>query len=47
MGIIQRMQTGVELKSHVDQNTDPSVRYGTILYINDDYSDGELFFKNC
>jgi hypothetical protein len=41
---IQRMQTGVELKSHTDQHTDPSIRYATILYINDDYVDGELFF---
>lgn len=43
---IQRMQSGVELKSHTDQHTDPSIRYATILYINDDYVDGELFFKN-
>jgi hypothetical protein len=46
MSTLQRMQEGVELKSHVDQDTDPSVRYATILYLNDDYSDGELFFKN-
>lgn len=43
---IQRMQPGVELKSHTDEHTDPSIRYATILYINDDYKDGELFFKN-
>lgn len=43
---IQRMQSGVELKSHTDQHTDPSIRYAAILYINDDYNDGELFFKN-
>lgn len=43
---IQRMQPGVELKSHTDQHTDPSIRYATILYINDDYVDGELFFEN-
>lgn len=43
---IQRMQSGVELKSHTDQHTDPSIRYATILYLNDDYLDGELFFKN-
>jgi uncharacterized cupin superfamily protein len=38
------MQPGVELKSHTDQHTDPSIRYATIIYINDDYIDGELFF---
>jgi hypothetical protein len=42
---IQRMQEGVELKSHTDQHTDPAIKYATILYLNDDYVDGELFFK--
>lgn len=45
-GTIQRMQPGVELKSHTDQHTDPSIKYAAILYINDDYKDGTLFFKN-
>jgi hypothetical protein len=40
------MQKGVELKSHTDQHTDPSIHYATIIYINDDYVDGELFFPN-
>lgn len=43
---MQRMQEGVELKSHTDQHTDPSIRYAAIVYINDDYADGTLFFKN-
>jgi hypothetical protein len=43
---MQRMQEGVQLKSHTDQHTDPSIRYAAILYINDDYKDGTLFFKN-
>jgi hypothetical protein len=43
---IQRMQAGVELKAHTDQKTDPSIKYATIVYINDDYADGELFFPN-
>ncbi len=43
---IQRMQPGVELKSHTDQHTDPSIRYASILYLNDNYKEGELFFKN-
>lgn len=46
LATIQRMQAGVELKSHTDQHTDPSIRYAAIIYINDDYKDGELFFKN-
>ena len=46
LATLQRMQTSVELKSHTDQHTDPSIRYATIIYINDDYNGGELFFKN-
>ena len=46
LATIQRMQKNVELKSHTDQHTDPSIHYATILYINDDYVDGELFFPN-
>jgi hypothetical protein len=43
---LQRMQDGVELKPHTDQHTDPSIQAATILYLNDDYSNGELFFVN-
>jgi hypothetical protein len=46
LSTIQRLPPGTELKSHVDQNTDPSIRYATIIYINDDYGSGEIFFKN-
>jgi len=42
----QRMQEGVELKAHTDQDTDPSIRYATIIYLNDNYTGGELFFSN-
>jgi|GEM_PF-2198072 len=43
---LQRMQEGVELKCHTDQHTDPSIRYAAILYLNDNYNGGELFFEN-
>jgi hypothetical protein len=43
---LQRMQPETELKSHTDQHTDPSIKYAAILYLNDDYNEGELFFKN-
>ncbi len=42
----QRMQSGVQLKSHTDQHTDPSIQYATVIYINDDYAGGEVFFEN-
>jgi len=45
-GSIQRMQEGVELKCHTDQDTDPSIRYAAIIYLNNNYNDGQLFFKN-
>jgi hypothetical protein len=46
LATIQRMQPGVQLTSHTDQHTDPSIKYATIIYINDNYLDGELFFSN-
>jgi len=46
LSTIQRLPPGVELKSHVDQDTDPSIRYAVVLYLNDDYNAGELFFDN-
>lgn len=46
LATMQRMQSKVELKCHTDQDTDPSIRYATILYINDDFAGGELFFKH-
>jgi len=46
LSTIQRLPAGTELKSHVDQDTDPSIRYATIIYLNDDYNSGEIFFKN-
>lgn len=42
----QRMQEGIELKAHTDQDTDPSIKYATIIYLNDEYNGGELFFSN-
>lgn len=43
---LQRMQEGVELKAHTDQHTDPAIQVATILYLNDEYTGGELFFAN-
>jgi hypothetical protein len=46
VGTIQRQYEGAELKEHVDDHADPLIRYAVIMYINDDYTDGELFFRN-
>lgn len=46
LATIQRMQEGVQLLAHTDQHTDPSIKHAAILYLNDDYANGELFFEN-
>jgi hypothetical protein len=42
----QRMYEGTELKAHTDQDTDPSIRYATIAYLNENYFGGEIFFTH-
>lgn len=44
LGTIQRQYEGSELRVHVDNYVDPYVAYAAIIYINDDYTDGELIF---
>jgi hypothetical protein len=44
-GVVQRQYSGVPLVEHYDQYTDPSIVYAAIIYLNDDYLDGELFFS--
>lgn len=45
MNTIQRQYEGSPLIEHVDTDGDPSIAYAAIGYINDDYTDGELFFS--
>lgn len=45
-GTIQRQYEGVPLKDHVDNHTDPSLEYAVIFYLNDNYTDGEVYFVN-
>lgn len=44
-GVIQRQQEGIPLAPHTDQHTDPSIKYAAVIYVNDSYTDGELYFK--
>lgn len=44
IGTIQRQYEGAPLIEHVDNHSDPSIEYAVIIYINDDYADGELVF---
>jgi len=46
VGTIQRQYSESPLPAHVDNHTDPSIEYAVIMYINDDYNDGELYFSN-
>ena len=43
---LQRQYAGVPLIAHYDQYTDPAIQYAAIIYLNEDYVDGELFFPN-
>jgi len=43
-GIIQRMWDGVQLKAHYDQYVDMRMAWAAVLYVNDDYNGGEIFF---
>lgn len=42
---IQRQYEGSPLVEHVDDYADPYIAYAAIGYINDDYSNGELYFS--
>lgn len=44
VGTIQRQYEGEPLIEHVDNHSDPMIEYAVIMYINDDYNAGELFF---
>ena len=45
-GTIQRQYEGVPLIEHVDNHTDPSLEYAAVFYLNDDYTEGEVFFTH-
>jgi hypothetical protein len=44
MYAIQRQMPGTFLKVHFDQGTNPELQKAVIIYINDNYNGGELFF---
>ena len=45
-GIIQRQYEGAELKGHYDQYVDTRMKWAAVLYINEDYVDGEFYFRD-
>lgn len=46
VGSIQRQYEGVSLSYHVDSLSNPLVVFANVLYINDDFTGGELHFPN-
>jgi hypothetical protein len=44
VGSIQRQYEGIELSYHVDSESKPTVAFACVLYVNDDFVDGELHF---
>jgi hypothetical protein len=44
VGSIQRQYQGIELSYHVDSLSNPLVVFANVLYVNDDFTGGELHF---
>lgn len=45
IGTIQRQYSGVKLTEHVDNHSDPGIKYAIVIYLNDNYNGGEVFFS--
>jgi hypothetical protein len=45
-GVIQRHYSGVGLDEHVDQKNDPRLKFACIIYLNNNYAGGELYFPD-
>lgn len=43
---IYRSIIGQEMKTHSDSGLGPSFKYGVVLYLNDDYTGGEIYYPN-
>lgn len=46
VGSIQRQYEGVRLAYHIDSLSNPLVVFANVLYLNDDFTGGELHFPN-
>lgn len=43
---IQRHYPGSHLAEHIDSEHNPNLRYATVVYLNDNYKGGDLFFRD-
>jgi Rps23 Pro-64 3,4-dihydroxylase Tpa1-like proline 4-hydroxylase len=41
---VQRHEPGSGIELHVDKKHDPKLEYAAVLYLNDDFNGGELYF---
>ena len=46
MSAIYRSVIGQSMKTHSDDGPSPKFKYGIVLYLNDDYEGGEIFYPN-
>ena len=44
--ILYRSVIGQLMKTHSDSGLGPKFKYGVVLYLNDDYEGGEIFYPN-
>lgn len=45
-GVLQRHHKGVGLEDHRDTDCNPSLKMATVIYLNDGYEGGNLYFKD-
>lgn len=45
-GVLQRHYRGIGLEDHRDTDCNPSLKYATVIYLNDNYEGGYLYFKD-
>ena len=45
-GVIQRHYEGVHLDDHRDTDCNPNLKFATVVYLNDDFGGGEVYFKD-
>jgi hypothetical protein len=43
---IQRHYPGSYLQEHSDKDSQPGIAYASVIYLNDDYNNGELYFPD-
>lgn len=45
-GVLQRHYRGIGLEDHRDTDCNPNLKYATVIYLNDNYEGGYLYFKD-